>query len=105
MLRGMPDQKHKSLRHLAFIPLALLTSACWTPGPSPLERQFYQWDPPRRQASYCMVSLEAGSGPGITHGGTATNLACAVPPSAAPPPPAPPPPSGRIEAIGKVPPL
>ena len=96
----------KAMRKYALIPLALLTSACWTPGPSPIERQFYQWDPPQRQSSYCIVSLESGSSAGITQGGAATHLACTVAPAASlPPPPAIPPTSTRIEAVGLVPPL
>ena len=33
------------MRILALIPLALLTTACWTPGPGQVDPTRYPWDP------------------------------------------------------------
>ncbi len=87
------------MRALALLPLGLLVGACWTPGPSPLERAYYRWDQPiadrlplalpRPKGEYCVVALEPGGENGIVLGGrSATQLACA--PGAAPAKPSPP---------------
>jgi hypothetical protein len=56
------------MRTLALIPLALLTTACWTPGPGQLDPSRYPWDPVnlRAKATYCVVSLERPNATGIT---------------------------------------
>ena len=68
------------MRQLAFLPLALLISACWTPGPGELDPTRYPWDQPRPRASYCIVSLETPSSTGITlGGGHSVQLGCDPP--------------------------
>ena len=85
------------MRTLAVVIAALLTSACWTPGPGQLDPTRYPWDQPRRPGTYCIVSLELGSASGITVGGQQTaQLSCEQPrPGRAP--------SRTIEAKGSVP--
>lgn len=87
------------MRTLAVVIAALLTSACWTPGPGQLDPTRYPWDQPRRPGSYCIVSLELGSSNGITvGGGQEVQLGC-EPLQANPSSP------GPIKAKGLVPPL
>ena len=56
------------MRTPALVPLALLTTACWTPGPGQLDPTRFPWDQPRPkpQAGYCIISLELPSPTGIT---------------------------------------
>ena len=77
----MPDGV-SAIRALAAIPVALLAAACWTPGPRPLERQFYRWEAPERRTAYCIMSLELPSASGITvtpGGGNTMDLKCNPP--------------------------
>ena len=69
------------MRRLAFTPLLLLTSACWTAGPGQIDPTRYPWDQ-KRVASYCVVSLETANATGITVGsGSVTQMACTVSPN------------------------
>lgn len=69
------------MRVVALLPMAVLAAGCWTPGPGELDPARYPWDQiARPRASYCIVSLETGSGSGITtKPGDAVHLACQEP--------------------------
>jgi hypothetical protein len=74
------------------LPLALVPSACWTPGPGQLDPTRFPWDQPQRLAraapaeEYCMVSLESGSTAGIGAGGGGVQMGCQVMPNRSTPP-------------------
>jgi len=69
------------MRASTVIPLALLTTACWTPGPGQLDPTRYPWNQPKPKGTYCIVSLGQPGATGITVGGQNTmQLACQEPP-------------------------
>ena len=53
------------MKALLPIAAALLTSACWTPGPGQVDPTRYPWDQPRTKPNYCIVSLENPAATGI----------------------------------------
>lgn len=67
------------MRIFILLPILLLTSACWTPGPGQVDPTRYPWDQRARPAaSYCIISLETGSAAGIGPG-SRTTLTCKEP--------------------------
>ena len=99
------------MRGFALIPLALLVTACWSPGPGEMDPTRYPWDQPDRfaapapaprpapppapaaqqavavapgeeEATYCVVALEPTAKSGIIIGGGApVEMGCGISPN------------------------
>jgi hypothetical protein len=75
------------MRVIALAMLAMLTSACWTPGPGQRDPTRYPWDqrlnrvaeaPATGEARFCVVSLEQPRSGIIVSGGAAVAMPCTL---------------------------